>query len=667
MGEALPILQAAGIISGIAGSQSSSRAASSAASSQKDALAQQKEWLNKIWKYYEPELQRKQQMNAMLDPYRNQASTWLASMTGMKTAPQYGGTPAASVTPVTPPAATGTPPPAAGGNRPITPWTGGLPGQSNSPYGGQPMPISPRAGSGWLEAFRNRAAAAAPTTGAAAGIGASPSTQLPTGNYMGNATPGGRGAEGMKALLAQLVQAAMEQRMRQVGGAGPNPMPGPVPTTGPAAGMGASPLTILPYGGNAPTGGIQVPGGGGLWGRSRPLAPTLIPSLPIAPTPMPPLPIAPHPLVPTTGPAAGIGASPWTTLGTRPAASRTASGVPMLGGNAPATGIRLPSGNTPATGIRVPGGGVWGKKKPVAPTQPAPAPGTAAPGTAAPGAPDPGNLGKSTLPYISYQGNVPGTGPVLAPTTPAASASVVPAPVTGGMTEQQAAIAAAKDTGPNAPPWYFQVPQLTAALQSALQGTPDWQKPFTPQQQGALTNLSDVNIGDQYNQRNTAMQQMMAQRGLAPVGGTSSMDTSAQVGLQNWLQNQQANQQSQMALAGMQRGDQLRSENLGNLVNQNQLEGGQRSEGRGNYNALMNFLTGQTAAQPDASSLYGGVSGYGNVANGYGNMAGMYGNMASGSAQDFGNMLAQLLGNQGSGTSIAGFTPVGGPVNWAPA
>ena len=223
------------------------------------------------------------------------------------------------------------------------------------------------------------------------------------------------------------------------------------------------------------------------------------------------------------------------------------------------------------------------------------------------------------------------------------------------MTEQQAAIAAAKPTGENAPPWYFQVPQLSTALQSALQGTPDWQQPFTPQQQGALTNLSDVNISDQYKQRNTAMQQMLARRGLSPVGGTSSMDTSAQVGLQNWLQNQQANQQSQMALAGMARGDQLRSENLGNLMNQQGLEVAQRGEGRGNYSTLLNFLTGQVAAQPDASSLYGGVSGYGNVAGGYGNMANMYGGMAASSGQNLGNLLAQLFGNQGSsGAGLVG-------------
>jgi len=230
----------------------------------------------------------------------------------------------------------------------------------------------------------------------------------------------------------------------------------------------------------------------------------------------------------------------------------------------------------------------------------------------------------------------------------------------GGMTEQQAAIAAAKPTGEDAPPWYFQVPQLSTALQSALQGTPDWQQPFTPQQQGALTNLSDVNISDQYDQRNQAMQQMLARRGLSPVGGTSSMDTSAQVGLQNWLQNQQANQQSQMALAGMARGDQLRSENLGNLMNQQGLEVGQRGEGRGNYSTLLNFLTGQAAAQPDASSLYGGVSGYGNVAGGYGNMANMYGGMAASSGQNLGNILAQLFGSQSASSGSSNLIPGGG-------
>ncbi|MDO8472951.1 MAG: hypothetical protein Q7T05_03950 [Dehalococcoidia bacterium] len=195
-----------------------------------------------------------------------------------------------------------------------------------------------------------------------------------------------------------------------------------------------------------------------------------------------------------------------------------------------------------------------------------------------------------------------------------------------------------------------------------MTGTPDWQQPFTPQQQGALTNLSDVNIGDQYNQRNTAMQQMLARRGMSPVGGTSSMDTSAQVGLQNWLQSQQANQQSQMALAGMQRGDQLRSENLGNLVNQNQLEAGQRSEGRLDYNTLLNFLTGQAAAQPDASALYPGAGQYGNMAGQYGNMAGQYGNMASSSAQGLGQLLALLYGNQGGGGGGYGQNSISGNV-----
>jgi len=205
------------------------------------------------------------------------------------------------------------------------------------------------------------------------------------------------------------------------------------------------------------------------------------------------------------------------------------------------------------------------------------------------------------------------------------------------------------------------VPELTPALQGALTGTPDWQNPFTPQQAGALTNLSDVNISDQYNQRNQAMQQMLARRGLSPVGGTSSMDTSTQVGLQNWLQNQQANQQSQMALAGIQRGDQLRAENIGGLLTQNQLEGGRRGEGRLDYNTLLNFLTGQAAAQPEASSLYGGVSGYGNVAGEYGNLANMYGGMASSSAGNLGNILAQLFGNQGGGTSgSSNLIPSGG-------
>ncbi len=492
---AMNIGQIIGAITGLGslfGASSASKSASSAAGAQKEALAQQKEWLDKIWKYYEPELQRKQQMQTMLDPYRNQASSWLGALTGMKTPPQYGGTP-----PVSPPTTT-----------PVL----STPGVSSSTnLGGSNLPSwMGSAGRSPIDTLRNILASSARTvtpelTGAAAGIGGSPSWagKSPLTQWQEATTPRTGVPQALPVQAAPTPGAGWAVDTRPVGSAGPT--------------------TPLPP-------GVTVP---------RPIRPGSTPApTPVAPTPTAPTPVAPTPTAPT----------------------------------------------------------------PTAPTPVAP--------------------------------------------TPAAPASPASMPV-GGLSEQQAAIAAAKPTGENAPPWYFQVPQLSAPLQSALQGTPDWQQPFTPQQQGALTNLSDVNISDQYNQRNTAMQQMLARRGLGPVGGTSSMDTSAQVGLQNWLQNQQANQQAQMSLAGMARGDQLRSENLGNLMNQQGLEAGQRGEGRGNYSTLLIFLTSQAAAQPDASSLYGGVSGYGNVASGYGNIADMYGNMATSSGQNLGNILAQLFGNQG--------------------
>jgi len=378
-----------------------SSAAQKSAKNQDAAMKQQKEWLAKIWKYYEPELQRKQQMQTAMDPYRQQAGSWLASMMGLKSVPQFG---------VTPP---------------------------------------------------------------------------------------------------------------------PAPMPMPSPAQAPAATQQIAPT------------GIQT------WNQ----------------------PMAARPKVPVTGPAAGIGGSADTLF----------------------------SNNQRYLG------NVWNQNRPVPVVPPNPTPPTTP-------TPAPGPLTPTIMP------------PVPMPAAPVPS------------------------TTPTAPPWFLQVPELSTGLNTALTGTPDWQNPFTPEQKGAMTNLSDVTIGDQYAQRNTGMQQMLARRGLAPVGGTSSMDTSAQVGLQNWLQQQQAAQRSQMALAGMQRGDQLRSENLGNLVNQNQLEAGRRSEGRVDYNTLLNFLAGQTAAQPDASVLYPGATGYGNMAGQYGNMAGQYGNMAGQSMQGWGQLLAALTG-----------------------
>ncbi len=620
---AFPILAAVGALGSLFGGISASKSASSAAKAQTEAMAQQKEWLDKIWKYYEPELQRKQQMQTMLDPYRNQAANWLGSMTGMKNAPQFG---------VTPPALAPTPAPT-----PVAPTStlGGIPAPGLRATTGsatlRPESIWETVNREKLAAFeaakRAKIPTAVPITGAAAGIG---------GNPIGD-------------FFSGITRARQEKKKKWESQRMPTPAPTPVaPTpTLPDPGQGLKPIPGIP---TSQPGIMPIPQPTvGQPGGSAPIRTIM----PITPTPTPVTPSAPVSVL-SSGSLSDQGyrwlreerefhtrERAWEAggkIGPKPEPSpesQTKGGryynpnasVPV----APTPTAPVPAAPTPAAPV------------PVAPT-PAPAPTPAAP------APTPAPTPAAPAPTPAPTPVAPTPTPVPTPAAPASPASM---PV-GGLSEQQTAIAVAKPTGENAPPWYFQVPGMSTGLTSALQGTPDWQQPFTPQQQGALTNLSDVNIGDQYNQRNTEMQQMLARRGMSPVGGTSSMDTSAQVGLQNWLQQQQANQQSQMALAGMGRGDQLRSENLGNLVNQMQLEGGQRGEGRLNYNTLLNFLTGQTAAQPDASALYPGASGYGNMAGQYGNMAGMYGNMASSAGQDLGNILAQFFGNQGGGQLTRG-------------
>ena len=578
-----------------------SSAAKKSAKNQEAAMKQQKEWLDKIWKYYEPDLQRRQQMQTMLDPYRNQASSWLASMTGMKTAPQYPAQP--TVPPVVAPTPTPTPSPA-----PTPGWGGTMPG-------------------GWAERFKPWQP---PVTGAAAGIGASPNTVLPW-----------KQPSAMPTLLPK--PAAGLPIRKPIPGLGIQPPVPGLPKYGPIPGQPTSgPITTMPVpraSAPAPVFPLQppaqatsmttrtptpspapTPGWGGTmpggWGGSfKPWQPPTAQPTPGAPSPVPsaPVPSAPVPSAPVPSPG------PW--------------GAPHV---YPKPGIPAPEVPAPFIGEFEP----WLQPQPPGSEPPTPDPrfagwagGTPAPVPSAP-VETPGPITTMPLP------------PLPAPVT---TPSPVPISPMAGQTAQQQAIGAAAPTGENAPPWYFQVPQLAPALQAGLQGTPDWQNPFTPQQAGALTNLSDVNISDQYNQRNAALQQSLAQRGLAPVGGTSSADISGQIGMQNWLQRQQANQQSQMALAGMQRGDQLRSENLANLINQEQLEAQQRGEGRLDYSTLLNFLTGQTAAQPEPSALYPGVSAYGNMAGQYGNMAGMYGNLAGQSMQGWAQLLAGLGGGGGRG------------------
>lgn len=162
----------------------------------------------------------------------------------------------------------------------------------------------------------------------------------------------------------------------------------------------------------------------------------------------------------------------------------------------------------------------------------------------------------------------------------------------------------------------------TAQLPSFMQV--DWKQPFTPEQIGAMTSLSDVNISDAYKQRQGALTSEMARRGLAGPGATSTADTSGLVGLQNWLQSQQANQRSNLTMAGIQRGDQLRGEQGSNFWN------------------LFNTLQGnaaQFAPQNTTPSMY--MNALGNNATNYQNQAANYGNMAGQTLSGLGSTLAQ--------------------------
>ncbi len=612
------IIPALGALTSLFGINSASKAASKAAGSQDAALKQQQEWLQKIWQYYEPELKRKEQMQTMLDPYRQQASNWLSSMSGMKAAPQLNPAPTPVPAPMAPtPASAGKKTPSLGKVPSPYPWEY-VPSQDpwGKPhvYGPAPTPIP------------------APVTGAAAGIGGSPNTTLPW--KQPSVIPPSLGVPPVRKpfLPGGISQPAPVLPWKPPVAGTPQPGPSPVYALGSLTGLPAS-VGKKPLSGTV---GKKVP------------SPVPMPA-PMVPAPVASAPVASAPVVSAPGVA-------WAPTDTEKEQIYVKWG--KEGGD------RFIAGKAKLMAAIAKRKAAEGKKKVPSPL-PIPAP-VAAPALTGAVIGLPG-IDHIQLPDGTYHNLTPeekrqrqaegGPLPALTPGAPGTPAPTTPAPVASTpvastpapapvQSEQQAAIEAAKPTGENAPPWYFQVPEMSKGLQGALTGTPDWQNPFTPQQAGALNSFADVNTSDQYNQRNTAMQQNLARRGLAPVGGTSSADMSGQIGLQNWLQGQQANQRSQIALAGMQRGDQLRGENLGNLVNQMQLEAQQRGEGRTDYSTLLNFLTGQTAAQPDASSLYGGVSGYGSVASGYGNTANMYGNMAGQSAQGFGDLLAMLYGNK---------------------
>ncbi len=183
----------------------------------------------------------------------------------------------------------------------------------------------------------------------------------------------------------------------------------------------------------------------------------------------------------------------------------------------------------------------------------------------------------------------------------------------------------------------------SSALTTALTETPDWKNPYTAEQLTQLMEPAELSSANYANQVSGAMQTDLARRGLGGTGYSSvaGMPTSGKMG---WLDMAQA-QNKQNAIGMIQgRGDQLRAENIANLLTGEQVKAGEGNKWQNLLNTLFGNAT--TAAGMGNQSTGTIMNAAQNQAGSYGNLASMYGGMASQAGSNLGNFFANWMASQ---------------------
>jgi len=183
----------------------------------------------------------------------------------------------------------------------------------------------------------------------------------------------------------------------------------------------------------------------------------------------------------------------------------------------------------------------------------------------------------------------------------------------------------------------------------------DWRQPFSEQEMGAMTQLSNIGLQDAAGREAASRASLAAQRGVP----LSSEQAKLTPGFSRWYEEAGARERANLELAKIARGDQLRGEQSGYATNV--------------YNQLMGFPTVQTSTtSPWMGVLQNQAGQYGQQAQQYGQMAGQtmgnigtilgyaqaYNNAFGGGAKNTGQMaLAGASGLSGAG-NFYGFSPL---------
>ena len=208
------------------------------------------------------------------------------------------------------------------------------------------------------------------------------------------------------------------------------------------------------------------------------------------------------------------------------------------------------------------------------------------------------------------------------------------------------------------PPW-LQTPAIDTRLSTALTdlSTIDWRNPYTAEQLTQMMEPTELSQNQLASQMSGALSSNLARRGMGGAG-TSSIGAMPVTGEIGWLAQARAQNKANALNLVQQRGDQLRTENIANLLSLEGLGTQKRGEQQTNWQNILAMLTGAgttglNAATSGTTAMSNNAQ---NNANTYGDMAKMYGGMASQSAAGLGNYLAIWLANQNNNksTSVVG-------------